>query len=377
MAVQIDLTTLSGYESLPAGTYALAVKSKAANYQDSDLSQTVSFTKLAAPVATAADTTVTWDAITNAESYDVYVDGELYENTTGGYNITTTVTNGTYSGDTTITDTATVTITADSGYNLPDTVTVTGASQTWNKDTGTLTLSNPTGAVTVSAVCVAAVTYPVKGDLITIETKQYRVLKTSGSVAEVLAMYDASTSQKFDANSSYNNTYAGKNIDTYCNNTFYSGLSSAMKTAIVDKTFTQDSWKRVTSVPTTSHYTGKDTDGELYYLVLANATYGESITKHCYCLSVQDVLDYLDATTSMGTSDTTLTGTNVIQMFWNVTTSQSGKYTWLRSASSSNSYDAFFVTGNYGNLNKIRVNNAYGVRPAFQIDLSKIEWTKQ
>ena len=73
------------------------------------------------------------------------------------YNITTTVTNGTYSGDTTSTDTATVTITADSGYTLPDSVTVTGASQNWNKETGTLTLSNPTGAVTVSAVCVAAV----------------------------------------------------------------------------------------------------------------------------------------------------------------------------------------------------------------------------
>lgn len=94
MAVQIDLTTLSGYESLAAGTYQLGVKAKAANYQDSDLSSTVSFTKLDAPVATAADTTVTWDAITNAESYDVYVDGELYENTTGGYDITTTVTNG-------------------------------------------------------------------------------------------------------------------------------------------------------------------------------------------------------------------------------------------------------------------------------------------
>lgn len=157
--VTVDLTSLSGYESLAAGTYQLGVKAKAANYQDSDLSQTVSFTKLAAPVATAADTTVTWDAITNAESYDVYVDGELYENTTGGvtYNITTTVTNGTYSGDMTISDTATVTITADSGYTLPDTVTVTGASQTWNKETGTLTLTNPTGAVTVSAVCVAAV----------------------------------------------------------------------------------------------------------------------------------------------------------------------------------------------------------------------------
>lgn len=82
--VSIDLTSLSGYESLPAGTYALGVRAKAANYQDSDLSATVSFTKLAAPVATAADTSVNWEAVANAESYDVYVDGELYENTTGG-----------------------------------------------------------------------------------------------------------------------------------------------------------------------------------------------------------------------------------------------------------------------------------------------------
>lgn len=82
--VSIDLTSLSGYESLPAGTYQLGVKAKAANYQDSDLSSTVSFTKLAAPVATASDTSVNWEAVANAESYDVYVDGELYENTTGG-----------------------------------------------------------------------------------------------------------------------------------------------------------------------------------------------------------------------------------------------------------------------------------------------------
>lgn len=88
--ISIDLTTLSGYESLPAGTYALSVRAKASGYTDSDLSSTASFTKLAAPVATATDTTVSWDAITNAESYDVYVDGELYENTTGGatgYNV--------------------------------------------------------------------------------------------------------------------------------------------------------------------------------------------------------------------------------------------------------------------------------------------------
>lgn len=74
------------------------------------------------------------------------------------YAITATVTNGTATGANVIHtgETVALTIAADEGYNLPDTVTVTGASQSWNKETGTLTLTNPTVAVTVSAVCVAA-----------------------------------------------------------------------------------------------------------------------------------------------------------------------------------------------------------------------------
>lgn len=76
------------------------------------------------------------------------------------YAITATVTNGTATGANVIHtgETVALTIAANTGYNLPDTVTVTGASQTWNKETGTLTLSNPTGAVTVSAVCAAVQT---------------------------------------------------------------------------------------------------------------------------------------------------------------------------------------------------------------------------
>ena len=216
---------------------------------------------------------------------------------------------------------------------------------------------------------------PVKGDIITLDSKQYRVLKVNGTVAEVLCMYDAKSSIKFDTNSDYNNTYDGKNIDTYCNNTFYSGLSAAMKSAIVDKTFTQDSWTWDTSVPTQPHYTGKNSSST-YYLTLANAAFGTSITRHCYCLSVQDVLDYLEATTSMGTSDTTLTYTNIWTMFWNVTTSPDSKYIWLCSANSSGSGRASTVSGNFGELGINYVDRLYVARPAFQIDLSKVEWSK-
>lgn len=220
---------------------------------------------------------------------------------------------------------------------------------------------------------------PVKGDLITLDNKQYRVLKVNGSVAEVLAMYDASTAIAFDSSSpSYNNTYAGKSLDTYCNSTFYSGLSVSMKSAIVDKTFTQDEWTSSSSAPTSSYYTGTRTSSVVYYLVLANATFGTSITRHCYVLSVQDVLDYLDVTTTMNVSDTTLTNENIWKMFWNQITSPGSTFPWLRSAYSAYSYTAFMVSGTRGNLDSSLVDNsgnAYPVRPAFQIDLSKIEWT--
>lgn len=68
---------------------------------------------------------------------------------------------------------------------------------------------------------------------------QYRVLNISGTVAEVVAMFDISTSQKFSSSSQ---TYSGSLLDTALNTTWYNTLSTTAKAAIVDKTFKQDSW---------------------------------------------------------------------------------------------------------------------------------------
>lgn len=72
------------------------------------------------------------------------------------YNITNNMTNCAASGASTIVEegTASVTISANSGYELPDAITVSGASYTWDKSTGTVVLSNPTGNVTVTVVAV-------------------------------------------------------------------------------------------------------------------------------------------------------------------------------------------------------------------------------
>lgn len=78
------------------------------------------------------------------------------------YSITKTLSNCTASGATTINkgSTATVTITANSGYELPDSITVSGASYTWDKASGKIVLSNPTGNVAITVTAEETVVTP-------------------------------------------------------------------------------------------------------------------------------------------------------------------------------------------------------------------------
>lgn len=74
------------------------------------------------------------------------------------YTITKTIINGSASGDTNIwsEETAQVTITPDENYNLPSTITVINANNTYNNENGVVSLSNATGNVTISATCESA-----------------------------------------------------------------------------------------------------------------------------------------------------------------------------------------------------------------------------
>lgn len=83
---------LEGLLSTP-GTYTIFVTAKGSgDYADSDQSNTVTYTnqeQLATPQNVSVDgTTVSWDPVENAETYDIYVDGTLFENTDGGGGVT-------------------------------------------------------------------------------------------------------------------------------------------------------------------------------------------------------------------------------------------------------------------------------------------------
>lgn len=131
-----------------AGTHTITVKAAGTNFVDSAASNSQSFVVIAR------------------------------------YSITPTLTNVTAaSGNATdIAEGETVTLNyvANDGYNLPDSVSVSGATGSWNKSSGTLTLSNATGNVTFT---IAGVSIP------TLSTPTISLV--SGTTIQIDAIDDA------------------------------------------------------------------------------------------------------------------------------------------------------------------------------------------
>ena len=266
----------------------------------------------------------------------------------------------------------TFTITPNSSYRLPSDkkyIHVTNATiDSYNSTTGTLVLSNATGDVSINAYC------PIKkGELILMDvgnssTTKFRVVKDAiGSetsdeeyetVVEVLSMEDNLTST-FGTN----NTYSDSTLDTYCNSTYYNTLSTTAKSAIVAKSIIQYKYSNVSSAYNSSTHA-------------SYASYPGSsvdiITKNVYALDVQDIELYFGGSNSSKGSFST---TELLTMFWNTTSSKS-TFPWLRSATASYTTNVWGVRGSFGDVNYAYVRNSYVVRPAFQVDLSKISFSK-
>ena len=75
----VDLTALSGWATLAPGKHTLQIVARAGNYIDSDKSAPIEFirvAKFATPQnVTANGTTVSWDEVENATSYEIFANG--------------------------------------------------------------------------------------------------------------------------------------------------------------------------------------------------------------------------------------------------------------------------------------------------------------
>lgn len=210
--------------------------------------------------------------------------------------------------------------------------------------------------------------------------KTYRVLGISGNVAKLLGMSDISTSQKYNAtsktgtfaNGSTGQLYADSDLDTYLNTTWYNTLTSTVKAAIVSESRTQYMYQYydAPNTPNTPTYTYQyqfnwsDSDYD-------NANLTDSIligNRNIFALDLKDIFDYF--------GKVCITSNELMELWTNQTSAVSDKYWWLSSAYATRSDRAWNVFGDYGNFNSDMVVFASTVRPAFNLDLSKIPFTK-
>ena len=196
------------------------------------------------------------------------------------------------------------------------------------------------------------VTTPSELKTLDIEGTKYVVLEerennqalvmTASSIGnkEFQLSYDRNTYLRPDGQNA--NTYEGSDIDNYLENEWYNNLSSTMKAAIQTTNIKQASYDSVTKKQETGP------NGQVY----------NTISRHVFLPSVSEIGKVVD-----------LKNPDKIEAFLN------GTSAWTR-----DSYCTFanlvqsLTTYNNG-LNILDVYGAYGVRPAFVIDLSQVNYS--
>lgn len=221
---------------------------------------------------------------------------------------------------------------------------------------------------------------PKKGSIINMNLdgieRQYRVLNVNGNVCKVLGMWDDftsvynSTSTTTTFGSTTAQKYEGSTLDVYLNTTWYNTLSTEVKNAIVPENMVQYCYKYYDepNTPNTPTYTYQ------YQYNRSNSNYdnadnvGDVIVgeRNIFALDLKDIFDYM--------GKVCITSNELMIMFWNSTTKIS-KLPWLRSSSADRSNSAWTVRGYNGDFLSRGVNTSYVVRPALNLDMSKIQYT--
>lgn len=211
---------------------------------------------------------------------------------------------------------------------------------------------------------------PEKGNLISMNingTEEiFRVLKINNSIVEVFGNLRSESS----IFASSGHVYAGSELDVSLNIDFYNTLTETAKAAIVDKTFQQDKWFIDNSAGNPVYQANRE--GVDYVISLSSATFGEPITRHIYALSIQDIIDFLGATPEMTAENTVITSENLQQQL----IFPARVSTWLSSAIDDGTTKyACFLSAPVAQFAKYTATAIRTVRPAFQIDLRKIDWS--
>lgn len=210
-------------------------------------------------------------------------------------------------------------------------------------------------------------TYPKKGDLIIIQGETYRVLKIDENIVKLLGMNDITTCTWKGKVSTI--TYDSSPININLNNWRYD-LKKPFYSAIkYDLPIEMRAWYPAEKSGWTK-YIGIYNDTQ--YVLSPNPTSSLETKYRAYAPSIDDVIEYLEADSSMDISNTTITPENINMMFFN-TPSMIASAVWLRTREHAGNR-AFRIDGNTGSIQLAALTNTAGVRPVVQADLSKISW---
>ena len=107
-----------------------------------------------------------------------------------------------------------------------------------------------------------------------------------------------------------------------------------------------------------------------------SANYKPAITRNCYLISIQDVIDYFGVTTTMDETNTTFTADNIDSKFFgSFIPHDSVRHKILfRSAYYGSKSQYLVLSPLSGRVSTTQFDVKTYVRPAFQVDLSKISF---
>lgn len=191
------------------------------------------------------------------------------------------------------------------------------------------------------------------GDTLDIEGTKYVVLEQKENNQALVMTASSIGNKEFQAlissydrrpDGQYNNTYEGSKIDNYLENDWYNSLSSTMKTAIQSTNIKQAS------------YSDDSPNAKQKYGY--NAQSYNAISRHVFLPSISEIGKIVD-----------LKSSDKIKAFLN------GVSIWTRDSYQRLAYHVESLSVDYGCLLHYNVNTAYGVRPAFVIDLSQVSYS--
>lgn len=187
-------------------------------------------------------------------------------------------------------------------------------------------------------------------DMLDIEGTKYIVLEERENNQALVMKASSIDNKRFQSGSRSDgqnrNTYEGSEIDNYLENDWYNSLSSTMKTAIQTTSIKQASYARFNN-PDSKQETGPK--GQVY----------NTISRHTFLPSVSEIGKVVD-----------LKNPDKVKAFLN------GDYLWTRDSYLGYADHAECLSPLDGSLLDDPVDYALGVRPAFVIDLSKVNYTE-